>query len=127
MQILPYIPPQRTITARAAPQCLEEHLLAFLAANNRSGFDLESSAVPDSEFMQQLGKLHELDRLSEDAFKRAAWKLKKLTTGSVKHGHVLEVCARAFGYASYNDLRATRRWSHQDQQWFFVNRMKANQ
>lgn len=103
---------------------MEEHLLAFLSANNRSGFDVESSAVPDSEFMQHLKQLHALDSLSEEAFKRAAWKLKKLTTGSVKHGNVLEVCARAFGYATYNDLRAVRHWSHADQQWFFINRLR---
>lgn len=121
LQVLPYIPPPASATAKHAPQCLEEHLLAFLAANNRSGFDVEASAVPESEFMQRLKQLQEHDYLSEDAFKRTAWKLKKLTTGSVKHGNVLEVCARAFGYNTYSGMRSKLRWSHEHQCWQFIN------
>lgn len=122
LQILPYIPPPTSLTAKHAPQCLEEHLLAFLAANNRSGFDAEASTVAESEFMVRLQELRGRESMSEENFKRFAWKLKKLTTGAVKHGHVLEVCARALGYNTYAALHTNRRWNHEEQRWYINNR-----
>ena len=102
--VLPPEPAPRMLTANVAVRTLQDHFLAFLDANNPTGFDAEIVAQISDHAIGDLMLLAALkDSVSVRDFKWEAKKLKKVSSGAIGHSHCLELMARLFGYSNWHE------------------------
>lgn len=101
------LPPEaepKQLTAKVVLHRLGDHLQAFLAHNNMHGY------LKDPEYVLRDDRVADilLDVASRESvhyktLKEIARKLKLLSDKSMKHGHCLELLARALGYKTWRD------------------------
>lgn len=92
------------ITAKAAISKLGDHLQAFLAHNNIHGYLHDPSYVlRDDRIADILLQVGIQESLTYIALKDLARKIKLLSNKAIKHGHSLELLARALGYKTWHD------------------------
>ena len=104
---LPYVEPPKSMTASHRPLNLEEHAIAFLAANNRSGFEVDSSALRPGPFKELVEELSEQPSITKKSLKRLVHRMKLMTGKTIGHCRLQEICASVFGYKSYNGMYHT--------------------
>jgi hypothetical protein len=97
----------KQLTARSTSHNLHEHFLAFLNANNPTGFSAdefsadEIAPIEADTIVELLVSVSQHDAVSERTFKRLATRLKKTSGGAIKHSRALEIVSRVFGYAHW--------------------------
>lgn len=102
------LPPQeapKQLTARVAPHNLHEHFLAFLNANNESGFLAdEILQIQADTIVDLLIDVSKFDVVTETKFKLSAKRLKKTSNGTIKHSRALDIVSRVFGYLDFHEV-----------------------
>lgn len=101
---VPSVEPPKQLTAYVPSKALEDHLLAFLAANNPGGY--QPDMLPPAEFSNLARlliyplwfKMRTTVQLRKDA--RRVW---KGSNGIIKHQAALNYISRVLGY---------QRWEH---------------
>lgn len=100
-------PAPRLLTANTKNKSLYEHFLAFLNANNTSGFQLdELTSVGERTIGDLMLEVATASRIAEEDFKRQAKTIKKTSDGHLTHSRSLELLAVVFGYQNYNVVAA---------------------
>lgn len=102
IQVLPYVQPDKQLTAQHRPRSLEEHFLAFLCENNKNGFD-KNKVLPQNSVERILFEFQRIQVVPLDTFKKKAWRVKKMTKNAIQHSNCLHLLARALGYLTYEE------------------------
>jgi hypothetical protein len=107
MIVFTELPPQeapKQLTARFAPETLRDHFLAFLNANNQSGFSADDIVSIDGDTIVDLiVSAARLDLVNETKCKMFAKRLKRTSNGAIKHSRALDIVARVFGYQTWSE------------------------
>ncbi|MFP3801299.1 hypothetical protein [Paraburkholderia sp. SIMBA_027] len=104
IQILPPSDEPKRYTVDVRATTLYEHFMAFLCANNPSGFASDEISEVDPDTIGGLMLLVATrDEISEREFKLAAKRVKVRTNRLITHGRALEILSALFGYTDWHD------------------------
>lgn len=103
------LPPQqepKRLTAQQRHRHLHEHFLAFLNANNPTGFTAEEvSSIGGDTIVDLLLRVAQSGPVPEKSFKDYATRIKKASNGVIRHSRALDLVARAFGYPGWQEVK----------------------
>lgn len=119
IQLLPYIEPAKSITANHRSNNLEQHLIAFLAINNKSGFLIEKFNE-DCVVGSVINTLMKCDHLTFEQFNDYLIKFKELIP-FFNRDQLGRLIARCLGYHSEDSLWRFYNNSRQEYKELIVN------
>lgn len=106
------LPPEeapKQLTVRQACETLGEHYLAFLAANNLSGYGDDGDYILDpNKVADSLLLLATKSGISKKQVAAEAFRITRMTGKVIKYSAALELIARSLGYAGYQLMMLCR-------------------